>query len=327
MRVALLAGFLFSMFLPTAGASTAPPCVAAPGRVAVALAGTVAGLSEFRAAVGPGWTFALLPVSHGWDLRLFDGDGLDLSQITPPYRFAPNPRELYGWHFRNSDNTGVNDGSVNAPQHARLFRFDPALSGTAGFKPSADIAAVEGAPGRGLLTVEGFELTDLDKGGQARFTSLAFSVCLSWPNDLGAEPAFVPEVIEQIRGCGLDSAYELSPFLRPSTVSGDFDGDDSHDLAVPVVRASSGKRGLAVCRAGTYLDLVGFEGRMGEVVPAYFDRIDHWSLHPKGPVGESAAQGPPPELVGDAILIGKEDSSSALLYWNGKRWHAYWQGD
>ena len=158
-----------------------------------------------------------------------------------------------------------------------------------------------------------------------------FSACLSWPETAPAAviPAatFAPEIIERFGACGLVAPNELTAFLQPLTIEGDFDGDGAHDLAAPVARATDGKRGLAICRAGTYLDLVGFEGAMGEVVPAYFDRIDKWALHARGPVGQSAEQGPPPALRGDAIAIGKDDSSSALIYWTGTGYHSYWQGD
>jgi hypothetical protein len=62
--------------------------------------------------------------------------------------------------------------------------------------------------------------------------------------------------------------------------------------------------------------------------PSYFDNIDWWARHDKGPVGESAGEsGPPPSMIGDGIVIGKEGASSALIYWNGEKFDSYWQGD
>jgi hypothetical protein len=40
-----------------------------------------------------------------------------------------------------------------------------------------------------------------------------------------------------------------------------------------------------------------------------------------------AEGGKPPKLKGDAIMVEKAESSSALLYWNGKAFATYWQGD
>ena len=114
----------------SSSAWAAMECPAVAGRDGASVAGEISGERDFREAMGPGWTLALLRDAHGWNLRLLDQDGLDLTQFTPPLRFPPNPREIYGWHFRNVDNTGPNDGSVNAPQRMRPFVFasDPAAS-------------------------------------------------------------------------------------------------------------------------------------------------------------------------------------------------------
>ncbi|MEM7800350.1 MAG: hypothetical protein AAF633_14235 [Chloroflexota bacterium] len=42
--------------------------------------------------------------------------------VTPPF-YGTNALKIYGWHFRNANNTGPNDGSVNAPQERRVFYF------------------------------------------------------------------------------------------------------------------------------------------------------------------------------------------------------------
>ena len=45
--------------------------------------------------------------------------------VTPPYR-GVNQLQLYGWHFRNADNSGPNAAgpkNLNAPQELRSFRF------------------------------------------------------------------------------------------------------------------------------------------------------------------------------------------------------------
>jgi hypothetical protein len=49
---------------------------------------------------------------------------------------------------------------------------------------------------------------------------------------------------------------------------------------------------------------------------------------PRGPVAQANEEGPPPVLQGDAILLGKEDSSSVLVYLDrALRVSSYWQGD
>lgn len=132
----------------------AQSCEPAADRSATVLSREVAGNRDFNEYLdGPGWTFQLKRAPHGWDVRLLDEDGLDLTQMTPPLRGAPNPRELYGWHFRNAANTGSNTGDVNAPQKLRLFGFDPALSGTGGYRPNgAGGVDPQNQPGRGALS-------------------------------------------------------------------------------------------------------------------------------------------------------------------------------
>lgn len=335
--------FAAAMFiLAGLSAAYAQPCEPSDGRSAVMLSSReVAGNRDYNEVLeGPGWTFQLKRTAHGWDVRLLDENGLDLTQMTPPLRGAPNPRQIYGWHFRNADNTGPNTGDVNAPQGLRLFGFDPALTGTGGFKPSSDAGAMD-QPGRGALTIEDMGLADLEPGEQARMNYLKFNVCMTWPKTdkekqkEAAEVAamtelrkITPELMEMMGDCGLDyQTYQITPYLTPVELGGDFDADDAHDQAVPIIRKADDKRGLFLCRAGTWGAVVGMTGRMGaHLTPAYFDNIDWWSLH-TGPAGQGAGGTPPPALKGDAILIGKEGASSVLIYWTGETYSAYWQGD
>lgn len=53
-----------------------------------------------------------------------------------------------------------------------------------------------------------------------------------------------------------------------------------------------------------------------------------WHIHAKTlPVEEGVEAGRPPVLLGDAILIEWEESASAIVYWNGKQFVWYQQGD
>ena len=157
-------------------AASVPDCTAAPGRAALAIAGTLARGEAFARPAGPGWVFALDPAPEGWIVRLRAPDGRDLAAITPPYHFVPNPRELYGWHFRNRANTGPNDGDVNAPQARRDVIFD---LGEGADPP--DAARVAAAEGRGVLLITGFTLSPPEPGTLAYFSRLSFEACLTWP--------------------------------------------------------------------------------------------------------------------------------------------------
>lgn len=48
---------------------------------------------------------------------------------------------------------------------------------------------------------------------------------------------------------------------------------------------------------------------------------------PRGPVGQGAAGKKPPNLRGDAIMAIKTEAASALIFWDGKRYAWYQQGD
>jgi hypothetical protein len=77
--------------------------------------------------------FCLIP-SHffsgeetGWEIIISDTMENDCGDnfapiVNPPFR-GNLLFDVHGWQFRNKDNTGENDGSVNAPQKERQFGF------------------------------------------------------------------------------------------------------------------------------------------------------------------------------------------------------------
>lgn len=277
-------------------------CVAEPGRVAVRLAGSLADGDEFRRRIGAGWMFALTPGGEGWDLRLWARDGnTDMTRITPPAH-GPNARQIYGWHFRNADDTGPNTGDVNAPQHLRTFLFEP--------RPGE--APVPEAEGVGVLEITGMALETPAGADRARMTALEFTACLTWPEAWTGVP--VTSLSGRVfADCGLAEGFGLTSY--PSgPLRGDFDGDGEPDMAYVVARDRDAKRGIAICRGGREVDLIGLEEPIGELVPAYFESFDWW---------EVAAR----EGAGDLIVIGKEDSSSVAIVWTGEGWGAEWRGD
>jgi hypothetical protein len=189
--------FQYILWLTVLSASGAeapvPLCTPVPGREAEQLQGEVIRGQGFGQSTRGGWILRLVPVREGWllEVAMKGRQHEDLSHLTPPWHFVPNPREIEGWHFRNADNTGANDGSVNAPQELREFIFSPEVgrgieyhgSGTT----SADVAQVE-AFGRGWLHLDAFRLTPPRRGERASFEWLKFSACLTWPANIRTEP-------------------------------------------------------------------------------------------------------------------------------------------
>ena len=165
---------------------TIPGCEAEPGRKAERIHGSVSRGRKFSATTRAGWIVQLVPRAEGWSLQVTTKgrEHEDLSRLTPPWNFVPNPREIEGWHFRNADNTGPNDGSVNAPQELRKFIFSPAIGRQIEYKGSAtsaeDVEKVRSF-GRGWFFIDSYRLTPPRRGERAAFETITFSACLTWP--------------------------------------------------------------------------------------------------------------------------------------------------
>ena len=117
---------------------------------------------------------------------------------TPPYH-GENAAFIEAWHFRNADNTGPNEGEVNAPGKIRNFsfvlneaqydKFMNALSTWSGEKPEAtakqrDAAAnflLKAPRQRGTLSIVDMTLGGLEKGTHPWFESMKFNVNLCFP--------------------------------------------------------------------------------------------------------------------------------------------------
>ena len=178
----------FVLLSGTAVAQTrVPRCEPAAGRSAERVHGEVARGDTFSQLTPAGWILRLVPVSEGWFLEVTsrDRNNEDLARLTPPWHVTPNPRQIDGWHFRNAENTGPNDGSVNAPQELRDFIFSPRVGRDiqgADAKASPTIEEVDAVRsfGQGWLLIESYRLTPTRPGERAAFESLQFSACLTW---------------------------------------------------------------------------------------------------------------------------------------------------
>jgi hypothetical protein len=144
----------------------------------------------FEKPFGSGFHFRLEPRPFGWEIivRYLRGEE-NIARLTPPFHSVPNPREIEGWHFRNSDNSGANepgDKNVNAPQGEREFVFSPEVGraiqgpGSSGAASEEDVERVRSF-GRGRLEIVEYRLGNLKTGERARFEYMRFRVELSWP--------------------------------------------------------------------------------------------------------------------------------------------------
>jgi hypothetical protein len=174
--------------------ASAPECRPEAGRRAERVEGTLKRGEEFSRTTAGGWIVKLRPQPEGWFLQVTvkGREEEDLARLTPPWHFVPNAREIDGWHFRNADNTGPNDGSVNAPQELREFIFSPEVGRGLEYNGSGtgpeDVEKVR-AFGRGWLFIDAYTLTPPRRGARAAFETMTFSACLTWPTNTRMRPA------------------------------------------------------------------------------------------------------------------------------------------
>lgn len=141
-----------------------------------------------------------------------------------------------------------------------------------------------------------------------------------------ASSDLLPEEVELMRACWLDEAYALDALVTPRILSGDFDGDDALDYAAYVRRISDGARGVAVCRAGTWLDVLGIDGPVpgSPMDEGFFGSVETWRVStmedvPTGWVGEP----PRPRAAGDVLVLERVEKALYSVYWNGETFQSH----
>jgi hypothetical protein len=130
-----------------------------------------------------------------------------------------------------------------------------------------------------------------------------------------------------LQGPEFSENYVLSAKLNPFLVQGDFNGDGVLDIAVLISRRTSGTQGIAILHAGGGQPLVMGAGRKMGNGGDDFSWMNAWSVYSKGPVYPGVNEGKPPKLRGDALLVEKLESASAIIYWDGAAYRWYQQGD
>jgi hypothetical protein len=171
------------------------------GRVRVVFRGEVRAGEAFTYPLGSRLVFGLEPNALGWVITVKErGRDEDLSRLTPPFHFVPNPRDVEGWHFRNSDNTGPNESgekNVNAPGEVRDFIFSPEVGRSidgpgAGRAPTPEEIDAVQRFGKGTLTILDYRLDNLVPGTRASFNWMRFEVDAAWPEGVPRTPAPAP---------------------------------------------------------------------------------------------------------------------------------------
>jgi hypothetical protein len=157
---------------------------------------------------------------------------------------------------------------------------------------------------------------------------------LTFPQE-SSIPKWVAPVFKQ---SGLSNRYVFSSRLNPFYQRGDFDGDGKQDIAIWIRELKSNKVGIAILNRRTEkISIIGagnmIVDRAGKALWARadggdsLDYINAWYVYEKGIVEQGVGEGSPPMLKGDALMLIKTESASGLIYWTGKRYAWYQQGD
>jgi hypothetical protein len=136
-----------------------------------------------------------------------------------------------------------------------------------------------------------------------------------------------PHVMVAFAKFPLSNKYTFLTHVNPFYVQGDFNGDGKLDAAILIKEKTTGKSGIAIVHGGSTAVRVLGAGRAFGNGGDDFYWLDAWYSYPRGKVGQGAEEGAPPKLVGDAIMVIKTESASALVYWAGSQYRWYQQGD
>lgn len=121
--------------------------------------------------------------------------------------------------------------------------------------------------------------------------------------------------------------YDYSFSINPMYLRGDFDGDNNSDVAILVREKASNKLGIIVVHYSSKEFFVLGAGKKIGNGGDDFKWMSNWSVKRKGKVGQGAGEGTPPELNSEALIVEKAESASGIIYWDGKKYSWYQQGD
>lgn len=125
-----------------------------------------------------------------------------------------------------------------------------------------------------------------------------------------------------------NSKYKAILRINPFYLRTDIDGDQKMDYLILVRSVPDNKDGILVCSskpqilfAGTVINDIGGEGLDN------INRVDYWHVYTSS-VGEGFENmPPPPEAIGEVILIGRTETWSQALYLTSQGFVTYQLGD
>ena len=123
--------------------------------------------------------------------------------------------------------------------------------------------------------------------------------------------------------------YEIRQDLNPFYLRGDFDGDQKQDYALSIVDRKTGKKGILIYHTGTQTHYIIGAGKplSGGRGGDDYNWMEAWKVYVNKDVEIGAGEGTKITLKGEAILAIKLESASGIIYWTGKDYRWYQQGD
>ena len=118
---------------------------------------------------------------------------------------------------------------------------------------------------------------------------------------------------------------DISDRINPFFQRGDFDGDGRADLAVLVQHKANRKVGILILHRNGKHTLLG-AGHTFANGGDDFEWMDLWWVEDRGAVQQSHDY-PVVKLQGDGLLVAKEGSASALIFFKAGEFHWQQKGD
>jgi hypothetical protein len=163
----------------------------------------------------------------------------------------------------------------------------------------------------------------------AAAAGLTLSTTISYAQEVDYEN--VPDELREAVGIGkFSETYDLDGSINPFYLRGDFDGDGKTDYAFRIKAKPAGSSGIAIWMSSLHRFVIlgaGMPFKFSGSTSTNLDFLNTWQVYGRKPVERGVEAGPPPHLIGEAILAGKRESAGGLIYWNGKSFSWYQQGD
>lgn len=152
---------------------------------------------------------------------------------------------------------------------------------------------------------------------------------------IGQEKNYPEWFLKAMIKFGLDSKYELSPFIKPTFLQSDFNGDNSIDCAALIREKSTKKVGILLIHSKDFKFYIFGAGKDFGNGSDNFDWLKIWKVYYDKTAYETQFDKASVDIIGSKIMnlarpaIDVEDMEIAggLIYWDGHKYIWIHQGE